>query len=64
MQRVDAAIGELRADPRLCRIIAPADAGVVGVGGVGVVAVGEFGIYEPHAADVTARDHRLHVPDE
>ena len=61
VQRVDAAVGELRRDAGLRRVIAPADARVVGVGGVGVVAMGEFGHDQPDRAEIAARHHRPHV---
>jgi hypothetical protein len=40
VQRVDAAIGELRRDTGLGRIIAPAHPRIVGIGCIGVVAMG------------------------
>ena len=61
MQRVNAAIGELRRHARLCRIIAPAHARVVGVSGVGVVAVGKFGHNQPHLANIASRHHGTHM---
>ena len=64
VQRVDAAIGELRRRAGLRGIVAPAHARIVGVGGVGVEAVREFRLDEPDLAEIAARDHRPHVADQ
>ena len=64
MQRVDPAVGELRRNAGLGRIIPPADARVVGIGGVGVVAMGEFRLHQPDRTEIAARDHRPHVPHQ
>ncbi len=61
MKGVDAAIGELRRHTCLRRVIAPADAGVVHVGGIGVVAMGELGHDKAHLAKIAARHHCAHV---
>lgn len=61
MHGVDAAVSELRRDARLCGVIAPAHARVVGIGGIGVMAVGEFSNNQPHAAKIAARHHGAHV---
>ncbi|OIQ63623.1 hypothetical protein GALL_548370 [mine drainage metagenome] len=61
---MDATIGELRRNARLRRIIAPAHARVIGVGGVGVVAVGKFRDDKADASKIAARHHRLHVTHE
>ena len=61
MQRVDAAIGELGRDARLRGIVTPADARVVGIGRVGVVAMGELGHHQPDRPEIPARHHRPHV---
>ena len=61
---MNAAIGELAGDSRLCGIVAPAHAGIVGVGGVGMETVREFDDDEPDLAEVAARHHRAHVADE
>ena len=50
--------------PGELRVVAPADARVVGIGGVGMMAVGEFGDDHPDLAEVAARDHRPHVADQ
>jgi hypothetical protein len=64
MQRVDAAIGKLGADPGLCRIIAPADPRIVRIGGIGMMPVGKFCDDDAHLANVAPRHHRPHVPDQ
>ena len=64
MQRVNAAVGELGGYPSLCRIIAPAHARVVGVSGIGVMAMGKFGHNQPHLANVAPRHHGTHVADK
>ncbi len=61
VQRVDAAIGELRRDAGLCRIVAPAHARIVGIRRVGMEAVREFGLDEADLAQIAARHHGPHV---
>ena len=64
VQRVDAAIRELRGNARECGIVAPAHARIVGVGCIGVEAMREFGLDQPDFAEIPAGDHRAHVPDQ
>ncbi len=64
MQRVDAAIGELRGYAGLRRIVAPAHARIVGVSRVGMKPVGEFGLDETDPAKIAARHHGPHVPHQ
>ena len=61
VQSVNAAICELRRGAGLCGIVAPAHARIVRVGSVGVEAMREFGLDEPHLSEIAARDHRPHV---
>ena len=64
MQRMDAAIGKLRRDTRLRRIITPAHPWIVRVSGISVVAMGKFRIDQTNFSQIAACDHRFHVPHE
>ena len=58
---MDAAIGKLRRDAGLSRVIAPADARIIGIGGIGMEAMGEFGLDETNLAEIATRHHGAHV---
>ena len=64
VQGVDTAISELRADSCLLRIIPPAHTRVIGVGGIGMVAMREFRLDQTHLPQIATRNHRPHVAYE
>ena len=64
VQRVDAAIGELRGWAGLRGIVAPPDARIVRVRRVGVEAVRELRLDKAHPAEVAACDHGAHVTNQ
>ena len=64
MHGVNTAIGKLCRDTCLQRIIAPAHAWIVGICGIGMMTVGEFGIDNANSAEITTRNHRAHMPNQ
>ena len=63
MQGVDAAIGHLAGHAGLRRVVTPAHARIVLIGGVGMVAVAEIGDDKPDFSKVTPCNHCPHLPD-
>ena len=63
MERVDAGVAEDGGDAGKLRVVAPADARIVGVASVGMVAVGELGDDQANPAEIAAPYHGAGVAD-
>ena len=64
MHGVNTAVGKLCRDACLLRIVAPAYTRIVGISGIGVMTVGEFGIDYTNGTEITALDHRAHMSSQ